>query len=604
MISKFQQGGGFESLFTIYKPIQTESPRRERTSSRESRSRESRSRKDEDDTKGKLTEKDLFEMLKNLEGLPNEMQNMMSNMITTLNNAKVMGADGIQDLAATYIRNLYSLKEAKYNKEQFDNTYKQAVANKSLNEVAIDQNGSILAIDSNGELKPFNPQQWAKVKDSNKYEPLTNGNLLWMRSHLPQYANKNQLLRIVENGIGLDEVHKMIKDRFQQMGKTETSTDTFIPQEVAKGQQILAQMISLGPEGYYKYTQELSSSSEAQVKAALNYIYSTLPLNAKTRLAVETQDGSPDSVIGLIGDMIAGTINSKIKNSAQYIGSEAKVTESDSSNMNIAQKLIAGYGAPETFGINIGDENLTIVRSNVLPLVGKNDSELGVRKPISDVMESSLGGVLNLQSASIGGQIISSFDLNHVITQDGKIRTIDFPCIQNENGTIVPNINPEIRKKKKDADLELKQMGIDINDKQQAETQYQTINQVYQKHELDAPYSSSGQLSGNWARFAIMAVATDGKVVNGDKTLLQEVTDDYEAQNIVSAIQEADKNYSFSNSIFGDDAIYKGIMWVPLFESYNAASATTRMNQSTVKKNDMYDQVISNRTRLTTDQIY
>lgn len=604
MISKFQQGGGFESLFTIYKPIQTESPRRERTSSRESRSRESRSRKDEDDTKGKLTEKDLFEMLKNLEGLPNEMQNMMSNMITTLNNAKVMGADGIQDLAATYIRNLYSLKEAKYNKEQFDNTYKQAVANKSLNEVAIDQNGSILAIDSNGELKSFNPQQWAKVKDSNKYEPLTNGNLLWMRSHLPQYENKNQLLRIVENGIGLDEVHKMIKDRFQQMGKTETSTDTFIPQEVAKGQQILAQMISLGPEGYYKYTQELSSSSEAQVKAALNYIYSTLPLNAKTRLAVETQDGSPDSVIGLIGDMIAGTINSKIKNSAQYIGSEAKVAESDSSNMNIAQKLIAGYGAPETFGINIGDENLTIVRSNVLPLVGKNDSELGVRKPISDVMESSLGGILNLQSASIGGQIISSFDLNHVITQDGKIRTIDFPCIQNENGTIVPNINPEIRKKKKDADLELKQMGIDINDKQQAETQYQTINQVYQKHELDAPYSSSGQLSENWARFAIMAVATDGKVVNGDKTLLQEVTDDYEAQNIVSAIQEADKNYSFSNSIFGDDAIYKGIMWVPLFESYNAASATTRMNQSTVKKNDMYDQVISNRTRLTTDQIY
>lgn len=599
MISKFQQGGGFESLFTIYKPIQTESPRREKTSSRESKSR-----KDEDDTKGKLTEKDLFEMLKNLEGLPNEMQNMMSSMLTTLNNAKVMGADGIQDLAATYIRNLYSLKEAKYNKEQFDNTYQQAVANKSLNEVAIDQNGSILAIDSNGELKSFNPQQWAKVKDSNKYEPLTNGNLLWMRSHLPQYANKNWLLRIVENGIGLDQVHKMIKDRFQEIGKTETSTDTFIPQEVAKGQQILAQMISLGPEGYYKYTQELSSSSEAQVKAALNYIYNTLPLNAKTRLAVETQDGSQDSVIGLIGDMITGTIDSKIKNSAQYIGSEAKVTGSDSSNMNIAQKLIAGYGAPDTFGINIGDENLTVVRSNVLPLVGKNDSELGVRKPISDVMESSLGGILNLQSASIGGQIISSFDLNHVITQDGKIRTIDFPCIQNENGTIVPNINPEIRKKKKDADLELKQMGIDINDKQQAEAQYQTINQVYQKHELDAPYSSSGQLSGNWARFAIMAVATDGKVVKGDKTLLQEVTDDYEAENIVSAIQKADKNYSFSKRGFGADAIYKGIMWVPLFESYNAASATTRMNQSTVKKNDMYDQVISNRARLTTDQIY
>lgn len=602
MISKFQQGGGFESLFTIYKPIQTETPRRATASSRRSEPKD-----DKEDTKGKLTEKDLFDMLEKLDGLPNEMQIMLGNMMTTLNNAKALGVTDIQDLANVYLRNLYSLKEAKYNKEQYDNTYKQAVSNKSLNDVAIDQSGTIYVTDSNGGLRSFSPEQWVKVKDSNEYQILTNGNLLWMRSHLPKYANKNQLLRIVENGIGIEEVHKMIKDRFQKIGTTETSTDTFMPQKVAKGQQILAQMVGLGPEGYYKFSQELSQPDKNQINATLNYIYNTLPANAKTRLAIETQDGKPESVINLIESLIIGTTDTKSNYSAQYIGTQSKLNgESDQGKMNIAEKLIAGYGAPETFGINIGDENLTMVKANTLPLVGSGDKDLGIRKPISDVIQSSLGRILNLQSASIGGQIISSFDLNRVITQDGKIRTIDFPCIQNENGTIVPNISPEVRKRKKEADAELKQMGIDVYDSEQSKTSYQTINQVYQKHQLNPPYSSSGKLNQNWARFAILAVATDGNVVKGNTSLLQEITDDYEAESIVSAIQESDTNYKFNKGMFGlwGDSIYKGVMWVPLFESYNMATASDKIDASTAMQKDIQDQNIQNKTQLSTEQIY
>ena len=602
---KYQQGGGFESLFTIYKPIQTETPRRAAAPSRRSESRE----KDDSD-KGKLTEKELFSMLKDLDGLPNEMQQLVSSLTNTLRIAKVTGQDDINDLATTYLTNLYKLKQAKYNRDLFKETYDRAVENNSLNDIAITLNGSVLALDKDQKIVAMRPEEWVQAKQSGEYQALTNSNLLWYRSQHPEYVNNNKVLQIVENGIGLESVHKMIKDRFRELGSTETGSETFIPKEVAKGQQIIEQMLQYGPEGYYKRSSELTQTDQSQVNATLAYIYSTLPANAKTRLMLETKDGTKESAQSIIGAMILGTLDSKTKYSAQYVGTESKLTgtktEKDSDKMNIAEKLITGYGALETFGINIGDSNLTIVKANTLPLVGKEDKDLGVRKPISDVMQSSLGRILDLQSASIGGQIISSFDLNHVITQDGKIRTIDFPCIQNENGTIVPNISPEVRQKKKEADEELRQMGININDKKQAESQYYTINQVYQKHKLDPPYSSSGKLNQKWARFAIIAVATDGNVVKGNTSLLQEVTDDYEAENIISAIQESDKNYSFSKGILGlwGDSIYKGVMWVPLFESYNMASATDKISASDAMQKDIYDQAIQSRTQLTTEQIY
>lgn len=606
IIPKFQQGGGFDSLFTIYKPIQTEAPRRERSQSRRSESKD-----DKDDTKGKLTEKDLFEMLEKLEGLPNEMQFMVRNMLTTLNNTKALGIDGIQDLASTYLRNLYSLKEAKYNKEQFDNAYKQAVSNGSLNEAAIDPSGNIWVTDENGSLKSVSPETWAKVKGTGEYQIVTNGNLLWMRSHLPQYANKNQLLRTVENGIGLDEVHKMIKDRFQKLGNTETSTEQYIPKQAIKGYQIFERMLSEGPDGIYKIKQSLSTPDQAQIAATLSYIYSTLPANAKTRLALETPDGSQKSVQEVISNMILGTTETKQTYSASYEGIEGKGITKDGKSvkddgMNTAMKLIAGLGNPENFGINLGDEYLTIVGASTLGLVGgKNDDPLGVRKPISEVLTSSLSNVLDTRSMSIGMNIISPNELNRIIVEEPKIRSVDFPSKTNENGTVVPDLSTETREKKKAADSELSSMGINPYNPNDQKNKASIINQIYQKHELPAPYNPDGSINNaNWTRFAVISVATDGRALgDGNKSLLQEIKDDYVADGIISAIQESDKDYtSTRKDWFGSDAIYEGTLWIPIYESYSMASDTKSSAQA--RTYNEWDQALRNKAQLTSKQIY
>lgn len=86
-------------------------------------------------------------MLKDLDGLPNEMQTLVSNLTNTLRIARITGQDDINDLATTYLTNLYKLKQAKYNRDLFKETYDRAVENNSLNDIAITLNGSVLALD-------------------------------------------------------------------------------------------------------------------------------------------------------------------------------------------------------------------------------------------------------------------------------------------------------------------------------------------------------------------------------------------------------------------------------------------------------------------------
>ena len=71
------QDGGLMSLFTQYIPIQSAAPSQ---SARSAPSREERSSEKEESTKGKLTEKDLFELVSKIDGLPNDTRALVNNL--------------------------------------------------------------------------------------------------------------------------------------------------------------------------------------------------------------------------------------------------------------------------------------------------------------------------------------------------------------------------------------------------------------------------------------------------------------------------------------------------------------------------------------------
>lgn len=606
IIPKFQQGGGFESLFTIYKPIQTEPPRRAAASARRSESKE----KDNSD-KGKLTEKDLFSMLKDLDGLPNEMQVLVNGLMTTFRDSQMLGVD-VKDLATTYLSSLYKLKQAKYNRDLFQETYKRAVENNSLNDIAITLDGHVLALNKDQEIVPLKPEEWVQAKQSGEYQALTNSNLLWYRSQHPKYVNDNKVLQVVENGIGLESVHKMIKDRFRELGKTETGSETFVPKEAAKGQQIIEQMLQYGPEGYYKISTDLTQTDQRQVDATLAYIYSTLPANARTRLALETSDGTQKSAQSIIGAMIFGTLDSKTKYSAQYVGTDEKLSgtgkkgkkgSDDSLDMNTAMKWLEGYGNKERFIVNMGSSSSYLVQSNTMPLVKMNGDYLGVNSTLQQVSEGQYSSILDLRSVSMGMKLVDPSAFGQVLLSDGKISSIDFPCVE-QNGVVMPDLSRDTRIKKEKADAQIRQKGISLTDLKSIQQNHAIINQIYQANGLPAAYNSDGTLIiTNWRRFGVINGKASNKALGmgqfDSNSLLQEDNDDNSVQNYINITKDEnwDKNEWYDMN--GYDHLYKGTIWIPVQVNYHSAAASMKMSANEAQELEQRQQALEMKNSLT-----
>lgn len=565
IIPKFQQGGGFESLFTTYKPIQTESPR-------QATSRRQQSKEDsEDSDKGKLTEKDLFTMLKDIDGLPNEIQALSNELMNTLRMTSIIGTDNLNSIATTYLKSLTKLKIAKFNKEAFDNALDRAVAKDNLNEIAITPDGRVLALNEDNEIVRFSTKDWAKAKTSGKYQPLTNSNLLWMRSHMPNYVYKNDMLQIVENGIGINEVHKMIKDRFQELGKTETSSTTFIPKEVAKGQKIIEQMISNGPDGYYKIKSDLSAVDEKAIKATFAYIYSTLPANAKTRLAIETPDGTQESVKSIIGSMILGTLDSKADYSIDHI------KDNDSSNNEIKNtpyynmtRMIGG--TPISLTVNKGTNyQMDIEGVNYSSIPGVDGKPIG-KTSLENLLVSGLQGVITDKNAiTFGNIILSNSDFDNIM-YDGSGGTMAIlPIKISTTGRKVVDV--EVLDRWENVNKDLKNMGIDSIYDQKHQ---QEIIQVLYQNQLEKlinvytgtiNYSALGQ-------FMIVdgyAVDHSNKNIFKNSSFVTKIDDNSEEIPIIEkalSTNSDQNNYKIDvDNLYdwnGHNIVYKGSIYIPI----------------------------------------
>ena len=179
IIPKFQSGGGFDSLFTVYNPA---TQRSRQQASHVEKSTKSESSED----KGKLTEKDLFTMLKDIKGLPNEMKSIVSNLIDTLSISKMTGV-GLEDLSTTYLQSLYKITQATDNKAMYDEAYKKAIETGSMTEPAITANGELVVQDNSGKVQKVTLENF--VQNRSKYKNvLTVSNLLNLRAYDPSFA--------------------------------------------------------------------------------------------------------------------------------------------------------------------------------------------------------------------------------------------------------------------------------------------------------------------------------------------------------------------------------------------------------------------------------
>ena len=168
--------------------------------------REDRSSKDSD---SKLSDKDVMTMMEKLDGLPNDMKNVIQSVRQLYTMQSMFPSVGTTGLVDLYLNALYKAKTANFSKDQFEKAYTQVKENKGLSEIAINPDGSIFATDRESkQLTQLSVQQYLQNKD--RFDPLTNSNILYMRKYLPSYAGNDKLFEIVENGIGVEQVVTLI----------------------------------------------------------------------------------------------------------------------------------------------------------------------------------------------------------------------------------------------------------------------------------------------------------------------------------------------------------------------------------------------------------
>lgn len=602
------QDGGFMSLFTSYAPIQSPAPSQQ---ARGSHSREERSSEREESTKGKLTEKDLFELVSKVDGLPNDTRALVSSLQNMFQMQQITGTADVSDLASTYLSNLYQIKMASYNKKEYDKAYTEVTKNGGLNEYAITASGQVIVMDEDDNLKQISVSEL--LKGTSKYRPLTNSNLLYLRAYQPEYINNNQILNTVANGIGMEQVDKMIREKLSSLGTSESVRSGYSVKSdsyIAQGLNVLSQVESAAVAGQTGMTLDgmyknkiITKDQKQQAEAALQYIYNTLPDNAKTLLSIKAgnaanpQAGAQAVILQLITSRMSQTNSSE----TTWEGTLEQVTKSGK----------GGKGSGEGDGLG-SDDIKTSPYLNMSRMIGGNPTSLSINKgtiyqmdvdgvnypsipgfdgkpigktSLENLLVSGLQGVVTDKNAiTFGNIVLSSADFDNVM-YDGTGGTMAIlPTTMSTTGRKVVDL--EALDRWEAANKQLRDMGIEsIYD---PDHQQEIVQVLYQNQLEKLVNVSTGSLDYSaFGQFMIVdgyAVDNSSKNTFKNSSFVTKVDDNSDEIQIIERALSTDKdqsNYKIDVDNWYDwnehDIVYKGSIYIPI--TSNQLQALTASGQ-------------------------
>lgn len=578
MIFKFQQGGSAIPPFAVYQPVVTP----ETTKAQTTTATKAAKAKGED-----LTDKDLLELLTKLDGLPSDM----AVLTNTLQNFYIDQQNGTIDstnIASRYIKTIQQLKVANFNKKEYEAAYDKVSSNGGINEVAINERGYLYC--TNG--KDFKLLTVDQLKDSEgDYKALTNSELLQYRAHYPEFANKNQMLAIVKNGIGIETVNKYIHDSINNLGSASDSQEGYSMTkagDLIKGLQDFQQAVQRSGGKFdgtindlYKY-KYLTKTQAEQAKKAIQYIYQTMPVNAKTLLKVKS-DGSDNGALKLIETLVSSKIDTQSQFDLDLEGGptadKAGKNKSGKDNTDLKTSLPLnvqkGIGGVDSFvDVDRGDGIHMSVRGTQYNLINTPNGESIMDTSLATMLnESGLQGIVkDLRNIQFGDQKLSPEALSQITYNNTGVTRANLP-IKSDG-----SVNLELLEAYEQAEKELDILKDKSPDK---------VKEIYDKYGISELLNSDG--SYNQRKFAPFMV-TEGYTTDAlsglkDSDFVKEYRGNEDAA--VALIQRSlaigkGKDVQMPDvDTFGwynpadwfgwTDTIYKGVIYIPIDNNVNAA---------------------------------
>ena len=327
----------------------------------------------------------------------------------------------------------------------------------------------------------------------------------------------------------------------------------------------------------YKY---LTKSQAEKAQQALEYIYRTLPTNAKTLLKVKS-DGTDKGALTLIGTLIASKTSSEITFEPSLVGGVSHKSTGDSNEDNTDLKtslplnVLKGIGGVDSYVmLDRGDGIQMSVRGTAYNLVQTTNGDAITHTSIETMLAAS--GLQNIiednKRIQFGDQIISVEDLDNIAYNNtGIVRAI----LQiNENQTVNLKLLENYEKAEKELEL-------------LANKTPENVKKVYESYGLLSLLNADG--SYNQSKFApfilIQGYTTDALSGVKNSDFVKEISEneDYvidilqksltigKGKEKVSPDIDTQQWYAPADWFGLYDKIYKGVVYIPLTNNVNAA---------------------------------
>ena len=447
MIFKFQQGGTTPP-FVAYQPVIVSD---KRTTATQEEALAAKATKESES--GKLSSKDLYTMLKEkLKGLPSDV-NIAMSQLRQLEQLTQMDFDGsfTQNVESKYLSTLQTMNQLSFSREQYDKALDNVKSNGGLNEAAIDQYGQVYM--TNGkDYKLMSPE---KAKQSG-WRQMTNQDLLYLRANDPSLSGKDEILNVVNNGIGIGRVTKMIQDSIGNLGTNSSSESAYATTQQGQLIQGLNDFIKAAQEtGQYDasiedlYKAQIINKTQAQqAQQAIAYIYKTLPQNAKSLLKTRTEGGTDKEALSLVSTLVLSKTSEEKSFTADLEGGPTKKSMSKDANagskddtnlktslpLQVMQDMGGSDVAPVT--IDKGDGVQMSVYGSFFSAVNDKKGDPIVNTSLQNMLaQSGLQDIVkNARSITFGDQKLTPEQLSKITYNNTGIVRADLPV--NEDGTV------------------------------------------------------------------------------------------------------------------------------------------------------------------------
>lgn len=586
MIKKFQQGGQASlPAFVSYRPVVMSDSDERVTAADTSGSKSS-------DRGSDLTDKDLMSMLKSeLDGLPNDVA-ALTEQLSNFYLDQQLGFGSTASIETRYLKALNLAKTAKFNKAQFDKALERSMSTGGINEVAIDENGQLICAIGN-DFKRLSVQQYIQAKNSTpELHALTNQELLQLRANSPMLQFDSNITQIVQNSIGMESVNKLINDAVRNLGSDELKREGYTATEQSQIKQGIEYLQKaqdqLGEQGLDENTSinglynlgVMTKDQAKQAMMALNYLYTTLPKNAKALLDIKAAENgmgtAKDVIQQLIGSRISRVNTQDLsrtnsngkgnKSSSESTGSEQDIMD----KLKLSPVMMAQLGKTSTMPIKMqnGTKYAMTMNAQVVPIVSTSGSPLGTGVSLQDVSTSQYAGALDFNNATIGGQSIDPSALDRVIVDSTNLYIMNLPYTISPDGTVMPDLKW------------LKTIEtIDTTIREQHITDVNKINELYQNAGLPALMDSQGNLNvTNYCKFGVLnGKAASSTFIEQDDfdITAREINDENLIKNYLSQVNkgrdkeskidfDAQSIWDMISPFWNDhDSLYEGTIYMP-----------------------------------------